>query len=267
MIGVAGCGRMGLPMLEALVAAGFKAQGLDLVPRVGIRAQVLLDPEAFAAPLTTLYSVVRDVQQSNDLLFDVQAVLAKAPQLETLVICSTLSPRYIAELRARLPQHLALVDAPMSGAQIAARERRLSFMLGGDATDLDRLQPQFAAMGQSFHRMGPLGAGMTAKVLNNILAASSTLLTRLALRQARRAGLEPEAMLALMHASSGQNWLASGFEVIEFAKHGFEPDNTIAILAKDVEAGLDALDPSMERDWLSILPHLLRGLPAYDIDD
>lgn len=258
---------MGLPMLEALVAAGFEARGLDVVPRSSSQAQVLLDAEAFARPLTTLYSVVRDVAQSNALLFDAQAVLTKAPKLETLIICSTLSPRYIAELRQRVPQHIALIDAPMSGAAIAAQERRLSFMLGGTAEDLDRLQPQLDAMGRHFHRMGPLGAGMTAKVLNNILAASNTLLTRLALRQAKRAGLEPDHLLALMHTSSGQNWLASGFESIEFAKHGFEPDNSIAILAKDVEAGLDALDPCMERDWLTILPHLLRGLPAYEQDD
>lgn len=258
---------MGLPMLEALVAAGFDAQGFDVEPRPASSAQVLLDPKTFAAPIETLYSVVRDVQQSNDLLFDRQAVIACAPKLKYLVVCSTLSPRYITELRARLPQSIHLVDAPMSGAQIAARERRLSFMLGGDRRDLDALQPQFDAMGRHFHRMGGLGAGMTAKVLNNILAASNTLLTRLALRQAKRGGLEPEKLLALMHTSSGQNWLASGFETIEFAKHGFEPDNSIAILAKDVEAGLDALDPSIERDWLTILPHLLRGLPAYDQED
>ncbi len=257
---------MGLAMLEALVAAGFKAHGLDVVARESSTASILLDPQAFAEPIETLYSVVRDVPQTNALLFDDQAVIAKATNLKYLVICSTLSPRYIADLRQRLPNSIHLIDAPMSGAQIAARERRLSFMLGGASEDLEALQPQLEAMGKHFHRMGSLGAGMTAKVLNNILAASNTLLTRLALRQAKRAGLEADKLLALMHTSSGQNWLASGFETIEFAKHGFEPDNSIAILAKDVEAGLDALDPSIERDWLTILPHLLRGLPAYDHD-
>ncbi len=257
---------MGLPMLEALVGAGFAAHGLDIVDRPSDTATVLLDPVAFAEPIETLYSVVRDVRQSDDLFFDQQRVIEKAPKLSCLVVCSTLSPRYIDNLRDRLPGHIRLVDAPMSGAQIAAQERRLSFMLGGADKDLDFLQPQLDAMGKHFHRMGALGAGMTAKVLNNILAASNTLLTRLALRQARRAGLEPEKLLALMQTSSGQNWLASGFETIEFAKHGFEPDNSIAILAKDVEAGLDALDPSVERDWLTILPHLLRGLPSYARD-
>jgi 3-hydroxyisobutyrate dehydrogenase-like beta-hydroxyacid dehydrogenase len=113
-------------------------------------------------------------------------------------------------------------------------------MLGGDPADLDRLMPLFSAMGRNVHRMGPFGSGMAAKVLNNLLAASHTAMTRLALDWADAAGLDEAAFLALVHTSSGQNWLASNFDGIEFARDGFASDNTIGILVKDVAAALDA---------------------------
>ena len=95
-------------------------------------------------------------------------------------------------------------------------------------------------MGTNFHRMGAFGSGMQAKVLNNMLAASHTAMTRMVLDWADDAGLDEQAMLGLIHTSSGQNWLASGFDKIEFARDGYKDDNTIGILVKDVESAIDA---------------------------
>lgn len=246
-IGLAGCGRMGQPMLEALRAGGFNATGFDVRPpsSYGSFASAMsADAGAFAKNLTTLISVVRDIEQTDDVLFGAQNFVSRASHLQIIVISSTLSPRYVKALRARIPAHIALVDAPMSGATIAAKERRLSFMLGGSHVDLDRLQPVFLAMGNALHRMGPFGAGMAAKVLNNLLAASSTAMTRLVLDWADEMELDEDQMLALMHQSSGQNWLASGFNDIEFARDGYALDNTIGILEKDVRSALDAAPKS-----------------------
>jgi len=221
---------MGLPMLRNLQAAGFNARGFD-VRDVGVGMQ----RDIFANGLVTLISVVRDADETDALLFNDQRMI-DVSTLGTIIICSTLSPNYVKDLRSRVPQHIALIDAPMSGAQVKAQSGDLSFMLGGDTSDHDDL---FAAMGASFHHMGDLGAGMTAKVLNNLLAASNTAMTRLVLDWADAAGVDEGKLLTLINASSGQNWLASGFNDIEFARDGFEDDNTIGILVKDVAAALD----------------------------
>lgn len=113
-------------------------------------------------------------------------------------------------------------------------------MLGGPKQDIEHLKPLFRAMGQHFHHMGDTGSGMAAKVLNNLLAASNTAMTRLVLDWADTAGINEDALLKLIHTSSRQNWLASGFNDIEFASEGYSEDNTIGILKKDVESALDA---------------------------
>jgi len=224
-------------MLKALRAADLPARGYDIVPMDS--PHITDDIAVFSEDLDTLITAVRDIDQTEALLFGEQN-LSAIPCLIRIIICSTLSPRYVRDLRARIPSHIALIDAPMSGAQIAAQEARLSFMLGGDVDDLDAAQPLFSAMGKHFHRMGEFGAGMQAKVLNNLLAASNTAMTRLVLDWAEEAGLEVSALLDLIHTSSGQNWFASGFNSIEFARDGHAPDNTIAILVKDIASALDA---------------------------
>ena len=233
---------MGAPMLAALRTAGFDVRGLDIRPPCDFGAlepAMTQDKALFSQGLTDVFTVVRDISQTEKLLFGAHGLIY-AKSLRRIILCSTLSPRYVLALRDRVPAHIALVDAPMSGAQIAATEARLSFMLGGSAADLDALQPMFNAMGRHFHRMGAYGSGMQAKVLNNLLAASNTAMTRLVLDWAAQAGLDQDRLLALIHTSSGQNWFASGFDEIEFARDGHSDDNTIGILVKDVASALDA---------------------------
>lgn len=258
-VGIAGCGTMGAPMLGALLRAGFSAGGFDIRPRSDfgdLSPHISDDTHAFCDGLETLITVVRDIPQTDALLFDEQSVLARAPKLKTLIISSTLSPRYLAQLKARAPSHLTLIDAPMSGAEVKAKAATLSFMLGGPTDALDAHQPLFDAMGAQFHRMGPFGAGMQAKVLNNLVCAAGTAMTRLVLDWADEAGLDEAALLALFHTSSGQNWLASGFNEIEFARKGYAPGNSLGILKKDIESALDAAPEGAD----TRLPELLTDM-------
>ncbi len=259
-VGVIGCGRMGNPMARALVRAGFETRGFDVRPasEMGALAPHMAESiEAFGKGLRVAISVVRDISQTDDALFGAQNLLAHAPELTHLVISSTLSPRYVEGLRARVPAHITLIDAPMSGAAVAAEQARLSFMLGGDHGPL---APLFEAMGKSLHPMGAFGAGMQAKVLNNLCAASNTAMTRLVLEWAQDLGVDEAKLLALMHQSSGQNWFASNYESIEFARDGHAPDNTISIIVKDVESALDAAPDGADNSLPRAVQNAIRGL-------
>lgn len=239
-VGVVGCGGMGLPMAAALRSAGFDLRGLDLRPpgSFGPLSDVITTDPTAMADREVLFSVVRDRAQTDAALFETGLVDAAA--LRVLVICSTLSPHYILELPDRLPPHVAVVDAPMSGAPIAAQERRLSFMLGGERAVLEELTPALRAMGREFHHLGGLGAGMTAKVLNNVIAASSVAATRLAMDWGADLGLAPEALREVFGTSSGQTWFGTHFDDIAFAREGYELGNTMGILEKDLLSAIDA---------------------------
>ena len=245
-IGVAGCGRMGFDMARAMDRAGLDVTGFDIRPVSDFGEfanRMAADPVSFAADREVILTVVRDIAQTEALLFDEQAILSKAPRLNFLVVCSTLSPRYLTELKDRVPDGVTLIDAPMSGAQYRADSGDLTFMLGGDDPDLDILEPILRTMGSKIHRMGGPGAGITAKVLNNFVAGAATAGVRQALGWADDLGMDRDRLLALMHDSSGQTWFGTNFDKIEFSKDGYDPDNTLGILKKDLESCLDAVDP------------------------
>ncbi|MEL0343362.1 MAG: NAD(P)-binding domain-containing protein, partial [Deltaproteobacteria bacterium] len=148
-IGVAGLGQMGFPMACRIQQAGYQVLGHDIV-RKHLDGPIPLefDPQKFARSCDLVLSVVRDEAQNLELCLGKQAIFKQDQRPEGLIIASTVSPGFILEMKDRLPQETLLVDAPMSGAPIAARERRLSFMLGGDPTVLGRLMPLFDVMGQ-----------------------------------------------------------------------------------------------------------------------
>jgi 3-hydroxyisobutyrate dehydrogenase-like beta-hydroxyacid dehydrogenase len=252
-------------MARALRSGGVDVYGFDVRPAAefgDFADRMVEDPRAFAQRCQVVFTVVRDRKQTDDLLFDDQALLGGPNRITTLTVCSTLSPRYVLSLRARVPAAVTMVDAPMSGAAVAAEEARLSFMLGGDVAALDALQPLLDRMGRHFHRMGGLGAGMTGKVLNNFVAAASVTAVRQALDWADDLGVDRQRLLALMHDSSGQTWFGSNFDSIEFARDGYDPDNTIGILKKDVESALDAVDASPDEGLQAAILDYLAHMKA-----
>ena len=255
IIGIAGCGRMGAPMCANLRAAGFAARGFDTVAGRGDDQPLA----TFSNGLTTLMTVVRDAAETDDVLFGTQNLIS-CKTLKTIIVSSTLSPTYTKALRDRVPDHITLIDAPMSGAQVKAQSGQLSFMIGGDPSSIADQMPLFRAMGQDFHIMGGFGSGMAAKVLNNLLAASHTAMTRTVLDWADAAGIDEGKLLGLIHTSSGQNWLASGFNDIEFARDGCGDDNSIGILVKDVSAGLDMAPSGANTDLPTAVQAVLKRL-------
>lgn len=243
-IGIAGCGAMGLPMAENLSNAGFDVWGYDVRPTSefgSFQSRMIADPVAFTSKADILISVVRDIKQTDDLLFNDQGVMTRSDHPKTVVLSSTLSPRYVVEIEKRLYGKAAVIDAPMSGAPYRAREGTLTFMVGGDAAHVDLLQSAFAAMGDEVHHMGPTGAGAATKVANNLCAAAGVVAVRRALAASKAYGIAQADMLAVMQSSSGSTWYGDNLDKIDWADEGYDPTNTMGILEKDVSSFIDAL--------------------------
>lgn len=242
-IGVAGCGAMGLPMLRQLIAHGFDARGFDVRPLpqfASHQALMEMDSARFGAHTDILISVVRDAAQNADLCFDVQKIFAAACHPRVLIISSTLSPAQFHDIAGRLPQDVTAIDAPMSGAPVAAEAGTLTFMVGADGEWFASLQPLFAAMGGKINHLGAPGSGMSVKVLNNYVAACSVVAVRTVLARAAALGVDPARLLDIMRQSSGGTWFGDHFDRIDWARQGYDPGNTIGILEKDVGCALVA---------------------------
>ncbi len=244
VIGVAGCGTMGLPMAQRLHEAGYEVWGHDVRPTDDFGEfahRMIMDPAEFARRCDVVISVVRDVKQTRDLLFGEQGLATRDERPTTFVCSSTLTPHFIRDLMVELPEDMAFMDAPMSGAPYRARTGELSFMLGGPEALVDRLMPLFEVMGSEQFRMGGTSMGMTTKVLNNYCAAAGVVATRRVMSMANALDLDKRALLGVMKQSSGSNWFADNIDLIDWSKEGYAPTNTMGIVEKDVNSALDAV--------------------------
>ncbi len=251
---------MGLPMALRLQKAGYPVWGFDIRPSEqfsDFAPRMLNSAAELAHRCDVVISVVRDHEQTEQMLFGDSGLVLANMQCQTLILSSTLDPNYVRALPPRLPASLCLLDAPMSGAPIAAERGSLSFMLSGDTATLDALKPIFSTMGRHFHRLGhSVGAGHTAKVLNNFSAAMSVVVTRQLMEIGTELGIERGQLFDVMNSSSGQNWFSSGFDDISWSRQGYVHENTIGILEKDVNCFAQAVE-DLASDELIELKHAL----------
>ncbi len=259
---VAGCGAMGLPMAEALLDAGVDVVGFDIKTTEAIEASAVpMISSVHHANADTLLLVVRSAKDIMDVCFEQQAIFsaANASQPTSVIVSSTVSSQDVLALRKRLDPAIELLEAPMSGAPIAAQERRLSFMLAGDNSVLDKHQFLFEAMGSTLFRVGNLGQGMLVKTLNNTLAACSVLVTRRVLADAEAEGVDTDLLLNVLNASSGATWFSQNFDKINWVNEGYSEQSTIGILEKDMRCALASLSRDAD-DFDSALIHALTQL-------
>lgn len=124
----------------------------------------------------------------------------------TIVDCGTSDPARTRALAKRLhARGIALVDAPVSRGVAGARSAKLSYFLGGDAADIERVRPLLALMGEEFHVMGGVGAGHTAKLLNNLVSLATVVLVAEALALGQAARLDAGKLLAALRAGSANS--------------------------------------------------------------
>ncbi|MDH6593974.1 3-hydroxyisobutyrate dehydrogenase [Variovorax sp. TBS-050B] len=101
---------------------------------------------------------------------------------------------------------IAMIDAPVSGGTGGAIAGTLTFMVGGEAKDLERARPVLEKMGANIFHAGAAGAGQTAKICNNMLLGILMIGTAEALALGVANGLDPKVLSEIMRRSSGGNW-------------------------------------------------------------
>ncbi|MDH5531578.1 MAG: NAD(P)-binding domain-containing protein [Paracoccaceae bacterium] len=236
-IGIAGSNRAGPRMLARLHDAGIAACGFCLHrSNHCLHANGLDD---FKLGLRVLFLIPHDIAEAEALLFETAALVKVAGSLETIVIASTLSPRYVRALRGRIPSSISLVDAPFSGTVHAAEKGDLSFFLGGRRDEIERLQPIFSVLGNQGVRMGGFGAAMAAKVMNDFLAATSTAMTRIALDWAEAQGIDESRLLEMTKSSLGSGHLIQGSDMVSFGTRDHADEEAVNDLMRNVETALD----------------------------
>lgn len=207
-IGFVGAGRMGLPMVRRLAAAGHEVRVVvrrsevrDVVTEAGARA-VHTSAEAAAGASVVLMCLFSD-DQVREVCLDGELSAAMAPGA-ILALHTTGDPRTAHAVAAQAVSHAVRVaDAPVSGGPHDIAAGALTVFLGADDETAADLRPVLSAYADPILHVGALGAGQRVKLVNNALFAAQAGLVAAAVRLAGQLGVTEAALLsALPHASS-----------------------------------------------------------------
>lgn len=226
-IALVGVGSMGRPMAHHIREAGFGLTVCDnrpgaLAEFADIGARTTQSP-ADCANCDAILILVATAAQLHAVVTGAGGVLAGVKRRASvgrpllLVVGSTVAPDDIHVLaRACSGLGVHLVDAPVSGGVVGARQGSLTFLAGGNADDIDALRPLFDSMGTTTLHCGPLGAGMTTKAVNNMIAISNLMISAEAYRIALANGLQLDELIPALDAGSARNFLSR--ETADYAR-------------------------------------------------
>ena len=152
---------------------------------------------------------------------------------------STIAPRVARELAAEAAARgAAMLDAPVSGGDVGAREGTLSIMVGGDADALARARPVLEALGTRITHVGASGAGQVVKACNQIVVGLTLEALTEALVLGSKAGVDPRAIVEAL----GGGLAASRVLEVRGAKlleRDFAPGFKLDLHAKDLAIVLE----------------------------
>ncbi len=216
-IGFVGLGIMGQPMSQNLLKAGFEVMVWN---RTVAKAAAVKDAGAHVA------KTLPEVAQANDVVIilvndtpDVEEVLFGKNGLhiglragKIVIDMSTISPEATAAFAERLKKlGCDLLDAPVSGGDIGARNATLTIMVGGTPSVFETCRPIFQALGKNIVRCGDHGAGQRCKMINQVLCGLHAVALSEAFILAEKVGLDVKLVHQVVSSGAAGSWALSNY--------------------------------------------------------
>ena len=214
-LAVVGLGAIGLPMAINLCRAEFQLRVHTRSRRAesdpGLAGAICCASPAEACQgADVLLLCVSDDAAVDAVLFGPEGAAATLSPGAVVLDCSTIAPSTAVAAARRLDhQDVSYLDAPVTGGTEGARAGRLTVLVGGETTALERVQPVLEVIGDRVHHFGAAGRGQQVKAVNQVLVAGSYAAVAEAVALGQRLDLPmPEVLEALRGGAAG-SWALS----------------------------------------------------------
>ena len=243
-IGFIGTGVMGRGIINNLLKANYD---VVVYNRTKAHAQSVLDngatwadgPKAIAEAADLVITMVGYPKDVEEQYYGDNGLFAGAHAGQIFVDMTTSTPTLAEQLATDGEKYgVKVLDAPVSGGDVGAKNGTLTIMAGGDQAAYDSLQPIFDVISKAANRFGVAGRGQHTKMANQIMIAATMLGMSEMMVYAKAADLDVAKVMETLAAGGAQNWsldnygprvLAGDFEPGFYAKH----------LLKDLRIALD----------------------------
>ena len=267
-IGIIGVGIMGEPMAKNLIDGGYEITAYDVnreaVERVAAHGgEPASSPKEAATSKDLVLTMLPDDRIVQEAVLGANGAMEGMSRGTILVDMSTVSPSTSKKIAEVLENNgMEMLDAPVSGGDVGAREATLAIMVGGKKEIFDKALPVLQKMGKNVSYVGDHGAGSVAKAANQIIVALTIEAVAEALIFAKKSGVDPEMV---------RNALLGGFaqsRILEL--HGrrmldrnFEPGGRAGLHKKDTEIAMtSARELGMYLPGTALISHLWNAIAA-----
>lgn len=242
-VGFIGLGRIGRPMAACIRRAGFalvvhnRSQGaVDELVRQG--AERATSPAAVAQCADVILTCLPDNEAVERVYLGPRGLVEGTRPRQVLVDVGTTALDLTRRLHAAVTARGAVfVDAPVTGGIPAAREGRLTVMVGASEEGFRRASPVLAALAERLFHVGPPGTGQTTKAIGNMLLGTNNAALAEGLALGVAAGLPAEWLLDRLLRSLAASWVMR-LRGPMMVRHDFRPLFTVHGRLKDSQAAL-----------------------------
>lgn len=272
-VGFIGLGIMGQSMAANLLKAGYE---LTVWNRTASRMKPLLDagargassPREAAASADVVIAIVTDSPDVEQVLLGDDGVIHGAAPGTIVIDMSTISPERTVSMARRLAEkEIFMLDAPVTGGDVGAREGTLSIMVGGDEAVFERCRPLFEAMGRHIVHVGANGSGQTVKLSNQVIVALNLLAMAEGLAFAAKAGVDLQKMLSVVQKGAAGSWALDNLAP-RVLRGDFDPGFMVKLQQKDLRLALETAEAvNLPLLGTGLVQQLLRSVQAHGEED
>jgi len=245
-IGFIGIGNMGFAMMARLLSQAWPVFAHDIEPMrvkqaAALGANHCASPADMARHCRISFIVVVDAQQVHSVLSGPLGLFSQSQPGDVVFLCPTLGPLDVEMASdAAKAKGVFLIDCPMSGGPVRAREGQMSLMLAGDSDVLIKNEALLNAITTHRFVIGQKpGDAAKTKLANNLLAAIHLAGASEVLAMAQAWGLDAQTTLQVMQSSSGQSWIGQD-RMQRALENDFAPRAHTSLLAKDTRLAVEA---------------------------
>jgi 3-hydroxyisobutyrate dehydrogenase-like beta-hydroxyacid dehydrogenase len=253
-LGYVGVGLMGLPMVQRLTNLGWRVRAHDIVPE--------RLPQSGALACSSASDTVRGVDvvllnlPTNDAVMDAvfgdHGLVKSMQELQLVVDFSTIPVEACRSHAARLQKETGCrwVDAPVSGGPPASAAGTLTVMAGGAEEDLARLAPLMRDIAGRCTRVGPVGAGLAAKMINQLVVGVGHAMLAESVALCEKAGIDAARIPDCLAGGYADSNLMKAYWP-RMVQRDFAPRGYVRQLLKDLDmvskwaGGLEATTPML----------------------
>ncbi|MGC8628151.1 MAG: NAD(P)-dependent oxidoreductase [Acidimicrobiales bacterium] len=238
-----GTGVMGGPMCMHLLDAGYRVRVFN---RSRHRADHLIErgaqwcgsPAEAADGADIAVTMVGYPADVREVVLGQRGVLSSARPGSIVIDMTTSEPQLAREIfDVATTKGVDVLDAPVSGGDVGAREASLVIMVGGREEVFNRALPVLKHLGRVVTLQGGPGAGQHAKMVNQVAIASGMVGVCEALLYAFRAGLDMERVLGTIGTGAAASWSLANYAP-RALRGDFEPGFKVDHFVKDLGIAL-----------------------------